>query len=101
MYKYTVYRSVLKWHSSQGHFPFADDVFSQTEPEEYTQANTEETEDTSGRNETTTAVNDADTCERLEGNNCLSQETESAQHTHVSCNTEEPGAHSGKCCTCI
>ena len=44
---------------------------------------------------TAAAVNDVDTCERLEGNNALSQETESAQHTHVGSNTEEAGAHSG------
>ena len=43
----------------------------------------------------TTAVNDVDTLERLEGNNSLPQETESVQHTRVGGNTEETGAHSG------
>ena len=55
-----------------------------------------ETVDTNERNETT-AINDADTCEILEGNDGLSQETESAQDTHEGCYTEEAGAHSGKC----
>lgn len=84
--------SLLKCPSSQEHFAFAGDV-SQTEPEEDTQANTEETEDTNERNGT--SINDADNCERLEGNNSLSQETESAEHTHVGSNTEA-GDHSGK-----
>jgi len=68
-----------------------DGDVSQTEPEEDTQANTEETEDTNESNGT--SINDADNCERLEGNNSLSQETESAEHTHVGSNTEA-GDHS-------
>ena len=74
--------------------PFAEEV-SQTEPEEETQGNAEETEDINGENTNeTTTVNDTDTHERLEGQNCLPQEPESTDHTQ--CSTNETEGPTGK-----